>query len=83
MPLTFDPVIPFLDYILKRGITKYIMDMFEKLLAADSLVTIMATVCNTRRKYIKNVISSCFYGSEFSFLYFISLFLTCFTFIVK
>lgn len=53
MLLTFDPVIPLLDYVLKSFTKKHVIDMFEKLPAAYSLITIMETIHTTRRKYIK------------------------------
>lgn len=53
MPLTFDPIIPHLDYVLKRGTKKDIVGMFEKLPVACSLITVMKMMGNPRRKYIK------------------------------
>lgn len=41
MSLTLDPVVPLLDYVLKRCTEKYIIDIFEKSPATYSLITMM------------------------------------------
>lgn len=41
MFLIFDLVVLFLDYVFKRCIEKYIIDIFEKLLVIYSLIIMM------------------------------------------